>query len=217
MIPAAAIFDLDGTLVDSVADVGFSLNATLIAWGRPALELDQIRPMMGEGAKALLQRAFAATGGAPSDPGATLSDFQERYAARPIVGTCLYPGALAVLTRLRGKGVPLGLCTNKPERITRLVLDGLGLTPFFAAMTGGDTFAFRKPDGRHILETLARMGTVTGPVIYVGDSLADAQAAKAAGVPMIAVSFGYGGDVSTLGADRVIDDYGQFDAALESI
>jgi len=212
----AVIFDLDGTLIDSVPDVRNALNVMLEARDRRALTLDEVRMMVGEGARVMLERAFAATGGLDSGLDDALADYLAAYSARPVVDTIVYPGAVQALHRLAAGGARLGICTNKPEGVTGLVLEALGLTPLFAAVVGGDTLPFRKPDGRHLTETLARMGG--GSAAYVGDSETDVAAARDAGLPVIAVAFGYSKDgVESLGADRVIAHFDQIDQALTDL
>ena len=220
------VFDLDGTLIDSVPDVRNALNAMLAGRGRRPLAADEVSLMVGEGARVMIERALAATGGVESYPAtggevadtdAVLAEYLAAYSAHPVIDTVIYPGAVAALARLAEAGHLLGICTNKPEAITRLVLDGLGLTRFFAAIVGGDTLAFRKPDPRHVMVTLERMGA-HGPAIYVGDSETDVAAARGAGLPVVAVSFGYSkGGIEALGADRVIDHFDQLDAALTEL
>lgn len=201
------VFDLDGTLIDSVPDVRNALNAMLARFDRAALSAEQVRTMVGEGARVMLERAFAVTGTPCDDLSAALDCYLEAYCAHPVVDTVVYPGALEAMRALAGDGVRLGICTNKPERVTRLVLDALNLAPLLAATVGGDSLPFRKPDGRHILETVARMGDVRRPIM-VGDSETDVAAAKNAGIPVVAVGFGYDGDgVRRLGADAVIDHF----------
>lgn len=211
------VFDLDGTLIDSVPDVRNALNVMLGGRGRRQLAPDEVALMVGEGARVMIGRALEATGGAVADPDAVLTEYLVAYAARPVVDTVIYPGAVAALARLAEAGCLLGICTNKPEEITRLVLDGLGLTRFFAAIIGGDSLPFRKPDPRHVTTTLERMGG-DGPAFYVGDSETDVAAARGAGLPVVAVSFGYSkGGTEALGADVVIDHFDQLDAALAEL
>lgn len=216
--PAAVVFDLDGTLIDSVPDVRNALNTMLQSHGRRALSVDEVRLMVGEGAKVMLEKAFASTGGPCADHEAALAHYLDCYCANPVIDTTVYPGAMAALHRLSAAGIALGICTNKPERVTRLVLDALGLAPLMKAVIGGDTLPYRKPDGRHVNETLARMGVTSGAVVYVGDSETDVAAARSAGLPVIVVSFGYAGDeVRSLGADQVIDHFDQLDETIAEV
>jgi phosphoglycolate phosphatase len=213
----AAIFDLDGTLVDSAPDVRSAVNRMLAARNRRALDLDEVRRGMGMGTRALIDDALAASGGPVADTDAALADYLVAYAARPVVETTIHAGVETALLRLLERGVRLGVCTNKPENLTRMVLEGLGLARLFAAVAGGDTLPYHKPDGRHVTGTLDLMGGAARPV-YVGDSETDFAAARAAGIPIILVSFGYSrGDIRTLGADRVIDHYDDLDAALAEL
>jgi phosphoglycolate phosphatase len=215
----AVIFDLDGTLIDSVPDVGGALNIMLAARGRRPVTQDEVRLMVGEGAKVMLERVFAATGGPDPDPDGAMVAYLAAFSAHPVVDTLVYPGAEAALRRLSAAGVSLGLCTNKPSGVTRLVLDALGLSPLFAAIIGGDSLPYRKPDPRHVTGTLAAMGLADGArVAYVGDSETDVAAARGAGLPVVAVSFGYAKDAVTgLGADVLIDHFDELDVALERL
>ncbi|MDA8230212.1 MAG: HAD-IA family hydrolase [Magnetospirillum sp.] len=213
----AVVFDLDGTLIDSVPDVANAVNVMLAKRGRRTLSADEVRLMVGEGARVMLERAFAATGGPANDVEDAMRDYLAAYSARPVADTVPYPGVVAALERLTARGVKLGVCTNKNEAVTRLVLDSLGLSRLLTAVTGGDTFPYCKPDGRHVTGTLERMG-VRGRAAYVGDSETDMAAARDARLPVIAVAFGYSkGGVENLGADRVIGHYDDLDSALAGL
>lgn len=214
---SAVVFDLDGTLIDSVPDVRNALNIMLAGRGHRALSVNEVRLMVGEGARVMLERVSDATGLSKDGLSQALTEYLAAYSARPVVDTVIYPGGIAALERLAARGITLGICTNKPEGVTRLVLDALGLTQLFAAIVGGDTLPFRKPDPRHVTETLVRMG-VTAAAAYVGDSETDILAARGAGLPVVAVAFGYAKDgVEQLGADVVIDHFDHLDRALAEI
>lgn len=212
------IFDLDGTLIDSVPDVRHALNDALVRHGHSSLTLTQVRSLVGEGAAVMIGRALGTAADAPEVPG-VLTDYLAAYRAQPVLDTTLYPGAVPALERLAAKGARLGVCTNKPAAMARLVLERLELTRCFAAILGPEDVARRKPHGDHILDTVRAIGGDPARTVMVGDSETDAAAARAAGVPFVAVSFGYCGEAgaAALGADRVIDHFDQLDAAIAEL
>lgn len=215
---AALVFDFDGTLIDSAGDIALALNGTLAAHDRAPVGVDQVRGMVGDGSANLLRQAFAATGAGLDEAAlpAVLADYTDRYFALPADPSCLYPGVAETLTALARAGVGLGLCTNKPERIARNVLDMIGLGPLFGAVAGGDTLPVRKPDAgplRHVVQALGG-----GTAAMVGDGINDVLSARAAGIPVALVSYGYPrGDVRSFGADVVIDRFAELPAALERL
>jgi phosphoglycolate phosphatase len=210
-------FDLDGTLADTAPDLAASLNHTLALLGRGAIPEDSVRHLIGHGARALLRRGLAATGPAPEElveRGFPL--FIEYYAANICHGTRAYPGVEPILDALGGQGLPLAICTNKPEALTHKLLDALGWSGRFASVVGGDTLSVRKPDPAPLHEAVARAGG--GRAVFVGDSITDADTARAAGIPFVAVSFGFSDrPAQALGADAVIDAFAELLAALERL
>jgi phosphoglycolate phosphatase len=207
-------FDLDGTLADTAADLAAALNHALVRLDRPEVPAEEVRHLVGHGARALLRRGLAASG----DPSEALVEagfplFIDYYAAHICRGTRPYPGIEPALDALRDAGAKLAVCTNKVERLTRLLLDALGWRDRFDAVVGGDTLAVRKPDPAPLLAAVARAGG--GRAAFVGDSITDAEAARAARVPFVAVSFGFSDrPVEALGADAVIESYGDLLPAL---
>jgi phosphoglycolate phosphatase len=201
------VFDLDGTLADTAPDLAAALNHTLGALGRPQVHPESVRYLVGHGAKALLRRGLAASGDAPEDlveQGFPI--FIDFYAANICAGTRPYPGIEAALERLAAEGLRLAVCTNKIESLTLKLLEALGWRERIDAVVGGDTLAVRKPDPAPLLEAISRAGG--GRAAFVGDSITDADTARAAGVPFVAVSFGFSDrPVEELGADAVIDAY----------
>jgi phosphoglycolate phosphatase len=189
--PALLIFDLDGTLIDSVGDLCAALNALLAELGREPLAQDEVRPMIGDGVGVLVERGLAARPGAPVDHGAAVARFLEIYRADPARFTILYPDVADTLDRLAQAGFRLALCTNKPEAITRVVIDALGLDGYFRRIVGGDTLPWRKPDPRGLTKILEDEGTAPAQAWFVGDSEVDAAAAAAAGVPFVLMTYGY--------------------------
>jgi phosphoglycolate phosphatase len=184
----AVVFDLDGTLIDSAPDIAAVLNRVLATDGHAALTVDEVRSMIGDGAKQLLERGFSARG-AQAEPrhlAAFIADYQEN----PVHETICYPGMAEALATLRGQGRPLGLCTNKPYGPTIRILDELGLTQHFTAITGGDSTPYKKPDPRHLASTLAEMEVTSA--IMIGDHPNDLAAAAGLGLEAVFVSWGYG-------------------------
>ncbi len=208
------VFDLDGTLADTAADLADALNHALEALGRPPLPLDQIRLMVGHGTKALLRKGLAARGEAdPASMDAGLPKLLDFYAANICRKTTAYAGAQSALEALNVAGVRTAICTNKPEALARQLVAALGWAEIMPVVIGGDTLPVSKPDAAPLREAVARCGG--GRALYVGDSITDADTARAAGLPFIAVSFGFrDGPIEALGADRVIDSFDELiDAA----
>lgn len=205
------IFDLDGTLLDSAPDLNWVVNVLLRAHGRREVSLDELRGMVGHGAAVMLDRAFRATG-EPLSQGAIdalYPGFLELYTPRVAVETRPYPGVPETLAALAERGHPMAVCTNKPIAPTKTVLAALGLSRFFAAVLGGDTQPYKKPDPRHVSDAVAAVGGEVGRAVMVGDSRADVDAARGAGMRLVvAVRYGYAHQpVDTLGADLVIDRF----------
>ena len=212
--------DLDGTLVDSLPDLRRALNKLLCELNLPEQSLQAVRGMVGNGVAKLVARGLAAAGG-PQDPN-RLADHLERflrhYNAGLVIDTRPYPGAARVLRALKAEGWRLAVCTNKPEEPSRRILEALDLLDLFEAIGGGDSFPVRKPDPGHPLGILARMGADPAAATMLGDSRADAEAARAAGLPSVLVRFGYspGTPLEAL-ADRTIDGFEELPAALREI
>jgi phosphoglycolate phosphatase len=215
----AVVFDLDGTLIDTAPDLHAHLNAMLEELGRPLLDLEEIRPMIGDGARLLLKRGLEASGGLPDgkDLEMLFAEFLERYTAEPARLGSVYEGALEVLEKLAAAGVRLGMCTNKPQAPTDRLLAAMGLRHFFPVVLGGDALSVRKPDAGHIRAVLDGLGA-DGHAVMVGDSQNDLLAARATGIPCILVSFGYTQvPARELGADLVIDRMSELGAALDAL
>jgi len=209
-VPRAILFDLDGTLVDSVPDLARCVNAALSDVGAPAASEVQIRSWVGNGASRLLHRAL--TGhvdgiAAAAQYASAMAVFNACYADQPCRDSCLYPGASATLAALVARGIALGCVTNKPHRFVRPLLDALGLGHCFAALVGGDSTPFLKPDPAPVRAALAELGVPASQSLLVGDSHVDMAAGQAAGVATVAVSYGYdsGCDFRALGALAVLD------------
>jgi len=214
------VFDLDGTLADTAHDLVLTLNVILAQEGLPALPLAEARNLIGAGARALIDRGFEAVGRelAPAHLERLYRDFLAVYADNLCVETRLYPGVTGALDRLEADGFGLAVCTNKIERHSVRLLDALGLAGRFAAICGRDTFPFVKPDSRHLTMTIGKAGGNPGRAVMVGDSRTDIATATAAGVPVVAVSFGYtDAPVHTFGPDRVIDRFDQLPEAVQDL
>ncbi|MCD1634854.1 phosphoglycolate phosphatase [Martelella mediterranea] len=210
-----AIFDLDGTLIDTAPDLIASLNHAIAPAGLAPYGIEDTKILVGRGVRVMIERAFEHRDRSLDEDtfDACFERFSKHYRAGIPGESRPYPGIVAALDRLKSAGFDLAVCTNKRESFTMPLLEALGLTGYFTAITGGDTFAFRKPDPRHITETIARAGGDVANAVMVGDSSNDIDSAKGAGVATIAVTFGYADrPVADMAADRMISDY----AALTS-
>ncbi|HWT09978.1 MAG TPA: HAD-IA family hydrolase [Roseomonas sp.] len=185
-----AIFDLDGTLVDSAADIHASLDRLMAAQGLAGFSRAEVIGMIGDGVRALVTKALTARD-RPFDESA-LDAFMADYTAQSTVLTRPFDGIPAVLDALAADGWRMAVCTNKPEEAARLLLADLGLADRFAALGGGDSFPVRKPDPQHLLATLSAAGGSRDRAVMIGDHRNDVQAAAGAGVPCIFAGWGYG-------------------------
>ncbi|MCG6858142.1 MAG: HAD-IA family hydrolase [Salaquimonas sp.] len=205
--PPLLVLDLDGTLADTSRDLLPVLNRVTAKVGLPPIGMENVGQVVGHGAKAMIARAFAFHD-QQADDGLVdrlFDDFLVDYEANIAVNTVLYEGAAQALDRFAENGWRLAVCTNKLEHLARQLLDALGQSGRFAAITGGDTFDYRKPDPRHLTRTVALAGGAPGKTIMVGDSITDITTARSAQIPVIAVEFGYSDiPADELGADRVI-------------
>ncbi len=214
----AVLFDLDGTLLDSAPDICHSINQMLANHDRRPLSVAEMTPMLGDGAMALVQRAFEATGGALGDD--IFPFVQEHirlYRAIEPDPNQIYPGGRSVLEQLSKAGVKLGVCTNKQEAASKRVLSGLGLLDLFDFVAGGDTFEVHKPHPGHIEGVLRHLEVPRAAAAFVGDGPNDVIASERAGIPCVAVSHGYGDDVDSLGATRVIEGFDHLIPALREM
>jgi len=184
------VFDLDGTLVDSLPDITAALNRMFAARRLPPLRLDQAMPMVGDGLAPLIERAFAVQG-VPPDPDAA-GDYLSDYEANVLVDTKLFDGITSAMQTLGRQGWRFAVCTNKPEHAAHLLLQALGIADKFAAIGGGDSFAARKPDPLHLTGTIEAAGGDPARSIMVGDHHNDIAAARGAGVKSIYAGWGYG-------------------------
>ena len=218
-LPATVVFDLDGTLVDTAPDLCAALNHALGVLGRPGVPAPDVRHMVGHGARRLLAQGLAASGEAtPELIEAGFGPFIEFYAANIAVGSRPYPGIEAALDELAAAGTVVAICTNKPVALSRALVTALGWDGRFAANLGFDSVAKPKPDPGHLLAAIAAAGGVAATTVFVGDSITDTTTAIAAGVPVVAVSFGFADrPAAELGADIVIDHFAELLPALRRV
>ena len=212
-------FDLDGTLLDTSGDLAVAVNYALASDRRAPLSVEQIKPMIGGGARHMLRQGMAATGGWDE---ATLDRLQalllESYERNIAVLTKPYPGMIDALNALTERGVTLAVVTNKRERFAATLLSELKLIDRFTCVIGGDTLGpdQAKPSPAPIYEMMKRCGGASA--CFVGDSIYDVEAAHSAGLPVIACSFGFlTMPVEQLGADAIIDNYGELITTLAQL
>ncbi|MEM1382955.1 MAG: HAD-IA family hydrolase [Pseudomonadota bacterium] len=219
-----AIFDLDGTLADTAADLLAAANVALAPRGLPALVLAEDRSFAGRGGKSMIRRALAKAGRDPDSVAevslteAIYPDLLAAYEGAIAVETRLFDGVVPCLERLAAAGWALGVCTNKPERLARILLGELGVLDRFAAVLGADTLPVRKPDPEHFRETARRIRAVPGRSVMLGDTRTDLETARAAGVPCVLTRFGFAAEpLDVLAPDAVVGHYDESPAVLERL
>lgn len=212
-------FDLDGTLLDTAHDLGHALNHALVHIGRPPVPVEEARRFIGGGTGQMLRAALAESGGVGQIDVPALQDRLVGFYAKNIARhTRLFPGGEAMLDALAARGVRLAVATNKREDLARRLFDELGLTSRFAAIIGGDTLGpgTAKPAPDMLQAMMWQLGG--GRAAFVGDTTFDVGAARAAGLPVIAVRFGFWDcPPDELGADAVIDHFDELVPALEAL
>lgn len=216
----AVIFDLDGTLVDTAPDLMRATNHVLEALGRRPITMAEVRVFVGHGARALLTRGLAATGGLPEgyDVEPDYKRFVQFYSENIADRSTIFPGLIDLLDRLKAEGYGLGVCTNKLEGLSVQLIEALGLTKYFGSIIGPDTLGIAKPDPRPFHEAVARLKLTDPAAIMVGDSETDILTARNAGVPVIGVPFGYTPQpVETYNPDRMIRHYDEAYGALQEL
>jgi phosphoglycolate phosphatase len=183
------VFDLDGTLVDSVPDLSAAVNVMLSAEGVAPLDQATVTGFVGNGLPKLVERTMAHVGLDPAEHARLTQATLKAYKAEPTARTRVYPGVEEALARLRAAGHRLGLCTNKPHDPAMDVMDHFGLTQYFEVVIGGDSLPVKKPDPEPLLHSLVALGD--GPALFVGDSEVDAETALRAGVDFALFTEGY--------------------------
>lgn len=216
--PRAVVFDLDGTLVDTLGDILTALNRVMDEEGLRAIAYGEGRLMVGGGARRLVEQALAEAGGGADTArvDACYARFLDYYLAAPAIESRPFAGVTEVLARLAAAGHLFGVCTNKPHEITLRLLDALDLARFFgAAVLGGDALSVRKPDAAHLLAVLGQLGATPERALMVGDSETDVATARNAGVPVAVVDFGYTAKpAAELGADAVISSFDELPGVI---
>jgi phosphoglycolate phosphatase len=220
MLAPTIVYDLDGTLADTAEDLVATLNWLLGREGLQPLKVETAGSLLGAGARALIKRGFAASGKTldPQAIEAMFTDYLKYYNAHIAIRTRLYPGVDNALAAFARAGWRQAVCTNKIEVSAKLLIAKLGITERFAFICGQDTFGVGKPDAKPLLMTIAATGGARERAIMVGDSGTDIQTARAAGVPVVAVDFGYADvPVAELGPDRVISHFDQLVDACNAL
>jgi phosphoglycolate phosphatase len=214
------VFDLDGTLVDTAPDLVETLNVVFAREGLSAVPFERARNLIGAGARRMIERGLQAEGRSctPAEIDRLFSQFTDHYSAHIADCSRPFPHVEAVLKRLAADGARLAVCTNKLEWLSVKLLDALGLSHHFWAICGQDTFGVQKPNPEIIRKTVLQAGGRPERAIMVGDSANDINAARAAGIPVVAVDFGYTEvPVSALEPDRVISRYDELPAAVHDL
>ncbi len=219
-----AIFDLDGTLADTAADLLGAANAVLAPRGLPLLDMARDKSYAGRGGRSMIRRSCSLMAAAPAEaeveaiaddlyPGLLIA-----YEGRLAEETLLFDGVLRCLDALAETGWRIGVCTNKPERLAVMLLDSLGVLERFGAVLGADTLPVRKPDPEHLYETARRIGARADLCVMLGDTQVDLQTARAAGVPCVLTSFGFSAEpLDDLAADAVVSHYDEIAPLLERL
>lgn len=203
----AVVFDLDGTLVDTIPDVHIALNSMLATYGLKGIERSAIYSLIGNGAKAMVKKAFSLNEQNlnESDAEAATKIYLNYYRAKPVVETKIYPGVVPILKQFIKAKIKLAICTNKPGVMANIVLQRLNLNNYFEIIVAGDEVKKPKPHADHINIILENMKVKPEAAAMVGDSDIDLQCAQNAGIEFVGVSYGYQSD--KLKSAKVIDHF----------
>ena len=202
----SVLFDLDGTLLDTIPDLASACNAMRIDFGLPVLSEECIATFVGKGSENLVQRALTDLPEPLADPSQALESFYYHYQLCNGQHSRLYPGVLEGLEDFKNQGLRLAVVTNKPEQFARPLLEQTGLASYFELLVGGDTCPRKKPDPLPFLHACEQMNLSPQQALVIGDSMNDAQAARAAHIPVLLVPYGYneGKDVQSLDSDGIV-------------
>lgn len=214
---SCVLFDLDGTLVDTAPDLTGALNHVLAQHDLAPFSVQKVRNTVGFGARITIERSFSHYGKTLSDDALDLAhaQFLAHYSENICKNSTLFPGVGTVLDDLKNNGILMSVCTNKTENLSLDLLEQIGVSHYFSSICGSDTVPNKKPHPDHIFSAINRAGGITEESIMIGDSLADIEAARAAGIPVIVMRYGYTATPSDeLGADLVLDEFSQIPKAL---
>jgi phosphoglycolate phosphatase len=220
MAALTVVFDLDGTLVETAPDLIDTLNVVLTREGLPPIASDAARLMIGGGARRMVESGLKFHGRTvvTSELDRMFGNFIAHYSGHVADRSRPFPGLEQALDQLAQDGCHFAVCTNKLESLSRLLLDALGLSQRFAAICGQDTFGVQKPNPEILTRTVEAAGGMVGQAIMVGDSGTDITTARAAGIPVVAVDFGYSErPVAELGPDRIIGHFRELPAAVRAL
>ena len=217
MLKPIIVFDLDGTLVDTAPDLLESLNHCLKAGDLPDADPAKLRRYVGHGARVMINKAYTGHGKELSEQelDELVALFLEHYSSNMPGAARVFPGGMEAIERFADRGYRLAICTNKFEGLSVKLLEGMGIADRFVSICGSDTFSFRKPDPRHLTQTILRAGGDLDRAVMIGDSKTDVDTAKAAGIPVVAVDFGYTEiPVNVLGPNRIISHFDELTLSM---
>lgn len=213
-------FDLDGTILNSADDLIFSLNVLLSELGQKNVSTNQVNMLVGNGALAMIKKAFEINNVKSNDIDyeKLKQNFLDIYKTCYVKKSKLYPFTYEILELLKEKKIKMLLVSNKPEYFVKKILDHFNISKYFASISGGDTFSFRKPNAKHLTETIANAGIDKYNCIFIGDSIADAECAKKSKSQLILLEHGYSREnIKLMGADYIFKDLKQLYSYFKKI